>query len=442
MKEKYDYVLRNFQMFYQINDIKIGYGQNNDKVGVRITQNVDDSFFKKKKDLDLNGIVWKEWKGIKIPFCFANNDNKKIISQDKDEIVINYDIVASSFYFLSGWDEYVNSQKDEFGRVTYENSIIKKLNIISLPIVNYYFDILHHAISWGNGKLKKNLWDNHDFGVVLTHDIDTCTSAWIEGSFSELKKKRLFSIPKLILKRLFAKDDWFNFQKISEIEKQFGATSSFYFLAQKGKSGKWKNADYNVTSKDIQKEIFILNEQGHEVGIHGSFGTHKNVYKLRNDIDKINSNPIVGNRFHFLMFDPEKSVGVLEASKIKYDTSLGFAEHIGFRRGTCFPFYLFDFNKNQCSEVLELPLIVMDVSMRNTEYMGISQERALETIFELIDEIRKFNGIFTILWHNTYFSDYKYTGWKDIYIKVLKYCGNHNALITNGKKIYEKVTGQ
>jgi hypothetical protein len=435
--KQFDYFIKNFHYFYNIEGITIEYGvQNGAKIS--IVKNADNSFWNGKEDIIFDQIIWKEWKGRKIPFLFDKSDENEIITNVNGKVVIKYDIVASSFYFLSGWNEYVSKEKDEFGRIKYDNSIIKKLNIIETPVVNYYFDILNEAICQYTGCVKKTLWGNYDFGVALTHDIDTCNSAWLEGSFSELKKRHFLTIPKLIVKRFFDKDDWFNFDKITQIEMQYKATSSFYFLPQKGKTENWKNADYNIKSKSIQKAISFLKSGGNEIGVHGSFGTHANAKKLIKDIERVNSNPIFGNRFHFLMFNPEKTVSVLEECGVKYDTSLSFAEQIGFRRGTCFPFHLYNFEKNELSSIIEIPLIVMDATLQNKRYMGLSQEKSLNYVFELIKEVMKFQGVFTILWHNTLFSDYKYTGWKDVYIKILEFCKANNGFLTSGMEIYSK----
>lgn len=439
MNKQFDYFIKNIQLFYEIQDIAIDYGQKPD-VKISISENVESEFWNTNNDIHLNDIVWKEWKGKKIPFLFEKDSEKNIISYENGKATINYDIVASTFYFLSGWNEYVSSSKDEFGRIKYEDSIIKRLGIAVTPVVNYYFDILNEAIKKiYNKDIKKNLWKNNNFAVSLTHDIDTCKSCWLEGSFSELKKRRLLSVPKLILSRFLDTDDWFNFDKIVEIEKRYGAISSFYFLPQKGKVGNWKNADYNIKSKNIQKTITTLKNSGNEVGVHGSFGTHSDSNKFKTDINRVNSQPIIGNRFHFLMFDPKKTVSVLEECGIKYDTTLGFAEQIGFRRGTCYPFYLWNFENDEMSSVLEIPLIVMDGTLSNKKYMGISKEESLSKVSELIDEIKKFNGVFTLLWHNTYFSDYKYTGWRDVYIKILDYCKENKGFLTGGGEIYEKI---
>ena len=433
----FDYFLKNYRLYYQIGNIDINYGTNAE-AKILIAKSIEDSFWDKMQDIDIKDVVWKEWKGVKIPYCFDKENDKDILTIDNGSIIINYDIVASTFYFLSGWNEYVNSKKDEFGRVAYKNSIIAQLKIGSIPVVNYYFDILNDAISKIYGKREKALWDNRDFAVALTHDIDACKRAWLEGSYSELKKKHFLSIPKLIFKRFFLKDDWFNFKMISDLEKEFNATSSFYFLPRKGKINKWKNADYNIKDKDIRKAIKMLKDSGHEIGVHGSFGTHISAEELKTDIDRLNSN-VIGNRFHFLMFDLKKTVDVLEKCDIKYDTTLGFAEQVGFRRGTCYPFYLYDFLNGNCSDVLEIPLITMDASLQNAKYMGLTPEEAFAPVKQLIDEIIKFKGVFTILWHNTFFSAYKYTGWKDVYIEILEYCRKKNGLLTNGETIYNSI---
>ena len=438
MNKQFDYFLKNVQLFYEIKDLSIGYGNEDNKI--IISENAPSNFWNNKTDINNNEVVWKEWKGKQIPFLFEKYTDKEIISIIDSNIIINYDIVASAFYFLSGWNELVSSSKDEFGRVKFEDSIINSLNIIDIPVVNYYFDILNEAIKLTYNKdVKKNKWGDKDFAVTLTHDIDTCKSCWLEGSFSELKKMQPFSIPKILFNKIIGKDNWYNFDTILDIEKKYNAFSSFYFLPQQGKVGNWKNADYNISAKDIQQTILSLKENGCEVAVHGSFGTHDNSDNLKIDIERVGHKPIIGNRFRFLMYEPEKSVGVLEDCNIKYDTTIGFSEHIGFRRGICFPFYLWNFQKNEISSVIEFPLLVMDGSLANKKYMGISIDESLAKVSELIDEVRKFDGVFTVLWHNTYFSDYKYTGWRDVYDDILNYCNQKQGLISSTAKIYSKL---
>ncbi|MDR1156115.1 MAG: polysaccharide deacetylase family protein [Bacteroidales bacterium] len=437
----FSYFLRNYRLFHDIDHVSIGYG-NPDTSRIRIVKSAGNDFWNKKSDIDPQKPIWKKWKGVQIPFLFDQDDSREIISGGEGHVSVNYDIVASAFYFLSGWNEYVNSCNDLYGRTGYEQSMVKKLGVVRIPVVNYYFDILHDAVSQCGGKSFKRLWNDHAFAVALTHDIDNCMSAWLEGSFSELKKGRFLSIPGLVLKRFLSEDDWFNFELISSIEKQYEARSTFFFLPEKGKKGQWKNADYNIRSKKIRQVIRNLGDDGFETGVHGSFGTHADAQKLAKELAAIDTPSIIGNRFHFLMFDPGKTAGVLEKSGISYDASLGFAEHAGFRRGTCHPFYLYDFVRDQISAALEIPLIVMDTTLRSKNYMGLAPGTALDEISGLMDEVKKFSGVFTLLWHNTSFSEYKFAGWKRVYLDILEYCKNNGAWMTTGRNIYEKITGK
>lgn len=441
MRNQFEYFLKNFELFHNTNEAEIEYG-NIGSASVVIRKNCDDSFWLERKDINTDEVVWKEWKGVRIPFLFDRCDDIDIITEQDGKATINYDIVASAVYFLSGWNEYVNPTKDRFGRITFRDSIISRLEISAIPVVNYYFNILEEALFLVYGDTRrKDYWDDRNFAVLLTHDIDTCNSGWLEGSVSELKKRQFTSIPKLIFKRMFTGDDWFNFKVITEIEGKYNASSSFYFLPQKGKAGGLKNADYDIKSKSIQEAILFLRRHGKEIGVHGSFGSHINQQIFRNDISRLGSQPITGNRFHYLMFDPEKTVSVLEECDIKYDTSLGFAEQVGFRRATCFPFYLYNFEKNEVSPVIEIPLIMMDTTLASAKYMNINKEEALMRFQGLIDETERFRGVFTLLWHNTYFSDYKYSGWKEVYIEMLDYSHKRRGLLTDGKSIYERITG-
>jgi hypothetical protein len=435
------YVVDNFRLLYATGDMAIDYGPGGNAPLV-IRERVDEAFYADASDIDPRKVVWKKWREVSIPFLQADDAGGEIISVEEGRVVIHHDIIFAAFYFLSGWHERFHARRDALGRVTYEGSVIKRLGIIGLPVVNYYFDILAEALSRLGVPLRERPWGDHPFAMMLTHDVDTCRGAWLEGSYSELKKGRLLSIPRLCLKRLLGRDDWFNFETIMEIDERAGARSSFYFLPRRGKAGGLKNADYNMDDKCVRRAIAAIGQRGHEVGVHGSAGTHVDGEALGRDARAVHAGGVTGNRFHFLMFDPGETPGVLAANGICYDTTLGFAERAGFRRGCCTPFFLFDFNARAASPVLEIPLVVMDATLRGERYMHLNREEAFETIASLLEAVGKVNGLFTLLWHNTFFSDYKYTGWREVYTRVLERARENGALFINGQEVYERITGK
>jgi len=441
MTPKFYYFLENFRLFYHFDESASGYGEDNGrKIVIRKRRGLSD-FIDKNDPPPLN-VIWKDWNGTRLPFLFDEDDSKPLIENSETGIRINYDIVASACFFLSGMDEIKNNETLNNGRYPFPDSMIKKLGTAEIPVVNYYFDIFRSALSMAGECKRKDLWKGKAFAAAITHDIDNCSSAWTEGSLSELRKGRIFSIPGLLFRRITGRDAWFNLAEISQTDLKYADSSSFYFLPRKGKSGGVKNADYNIKSAKLQKTLSDLASAGHETGLHGSHGSHSDRSRLEEEISLVAGGDITGNRFHFLMFDQRITPAILQECGIKYDTTLGFSEMPGFRRGTCFPFLLYDYENDRVSDVLEIPLIVMDATLGFRKYLGLDPDEAFERISPLIDEIIKFNGVFTILWHNTFFSRYKYQGWKNVYIKILEYCRDKNGYLTSGKNIYERITGK
>jgi hypothetical protein len=428
------YVLDIFKSNYPDCDpYEIDYGlEKNARVCIK---NTSGNYFLERIKLDDTKIVWKDFYGQKIPFLFSGPVKEEIMTVTENKTVINFDIIASAFYFLSCWQEFTTDKKDLYGRYRYEDSLQKKLGITKIPVVNYYFEILKQAIeqSCHIKLIRKAYPGNAGFAVCLTHDIDSCNSGWKEDLYWALKKGELKSVFRIIRDKLSGMDSWFTFDTIIQAEKNVNATSSFYFLAKKGRCGNIPNSDYNLQSEKIQHVIKLVEQEGSEAAIHGSYRTHDDEESFHNEY-ALFKNKVLGNRFHYLEFDIEKSPEVLQKNGVKYDTTLGFAESIGFRNSYCHPYYLYDF-KNACrSEVMEIPLMIMDTTLR--KYCKIDQQELVNVLDPVISEVEKFNGVLTVLWHNTSFSDYKYRGWSKIYSDILSHLQTKNAWLTKASGIY------
>ena len=60
----------------------------------------------------------------------------------------------------------------------------------------------------------------------------------------------------------------------------------------------------------------------------------------------------------------------------------------------------------------------MDATFRN--YMSVPTEQTADTIIQFIENNRE-ACVLSILWHNTFFSDGKYEGYLNQYLKILAY---------------------
>jgi len=146
MQNKFQYIYSLFKKIYSVNNpsIEISYGLDNHS-RIQIRKGNTEIFEKKEALKDGSSIILITWKNTEIPFFF-DQSFPEIITREKNFFIINYDIIASSFLLLSGWNEYFSEKKDHYGRFPYSESIQAKLGITQKPVVNYYFDILKTVI--------------------------------------------------------------------------------------------------------------------------------------------------------------------------------------------------------------------------------------------------------------------------------------------------------
>jgi hypothetical protein len=430
--DKINYILDTFKSVYNIPnaDSLIHYLEEpQNKPGITILKSkLSEDFYNNHSPLNLEDIRTISWGGIQIPLLFSekHKSNFELYTISQNSVIINVDILAASFYLLSGWQEYYSDRLDPYGRFPYSESVQKTLKISRIPLVNYYFDILKIAIEkFLNKEIKYNDNSNGAFNTFLTHDIDILKTIWMEDAFSSLKKgsiyrlfKSLSTFFKPIIKSSYIKT-------IIDIEKSFKAKSTFFFLPVKGFANGIKCADYSINKNLRDKVILYLKQNGWGVSVHASPGSETDSIQLAKDITTLGTNPI-GNRSHFLLFNSTKTPLILSNSGLKYDSSLGFAEEIGFRNSFCHPFFIYDLENDKVTDILEVPLNVMDTTLQRKEYLGGSVNK-LELIKSIISEVQKFKGTFTLLWHNNYFSDIKHVGYRDLYISLLDYLSDNNT---------------
>ena len=166
--------------------------------------------------------------------------------------------------------------------------------------------------------------------------------------------------------------------------------------------------------------IRFLEEESCEIGLHGTIRSSTNQAALEKTLDNLQSvanHPIQGIRQHYLKCTVPGTMILHEKAGLKYDSSLGFAAHEGFRNSYCHPFKLFDFENNRTIDLWEIPLLVMDGTI--SFYRKLSFNEARYSIEDLLREVEKFNGIFSLLWHNSHFDEHEFPGITKFYEELL-----------------------
>lgn len=428
----FSYVWQHFVSVYPAaKELPVKYGGNS--TGLVSIENNGLAFLALNKPFPPS-LSWRVWEGKRLPFLFPPTEDQ-LLSEAHGQVHLHADVIAGAFYFLSGWQEYFSSSRDKFGRFPYRESLQYKHDFVTLPVVNYYFDMLRVALEKAYGlPLQHPVWGENAFLTFLSHDVDRLESAWKVAGVKALKKGNLADFFRLALSKLQGRDHWNNLENVMAAVRKFGAVSTFFWLPKQGKFKKHPNADYDITQPRYQQLITEINAAGFENGLHGSFGTATNPAQLETEQQRIPGG-VAGNRFHYLCFDPARTPGVLEASTLQYDASLGFAEHFGFRNGYCFPFRLFDFQELEPYRFLELPLHLMDATLWHPHYLQLQPETMVLALSPMLAEIKKFGGCFGLLWHNENFSELNKQNGLTAFNKIMQELNRLNAGYKTGAEL-------
>lgn len=397
------------------------------------------------KTFELDKVKWIN----NIPVLYPISEKNSFYSIEKNNLVFHHDILKSAFYLLSGYQELNPEYTDKFNRFPYDLSIQKKLGITKKPIVNYYFEIIKQGIK---EFCEINSIENHiiekepSFKFFLSHDIDVVDTYNINDLIYYLKvflgitksslsfKLRFKKLIEYLFNFLFTrKNPNWDFEFLRQIEKKYNIRSAFYFLPQ---GVKHQDAYYSFSESRLVNLFKKLKKDNCEVGIHGSIKSSTNFDVLESnisDLEKYSNQKIVGMRQHRLLYDMNITPKIHEKSNLLYDTTLGFAEHEGFRNSYCHPFKLYNFQEDRPYNTWEIPLNVMDATL--FKYRELNRNQAMDSVKEIIKEIKEFNGIFTLLWHNGNFNEVSNPGIKTFYIQLLEYIYKSNAISVLGNDI-------
>lgn len=406
------------------------------------------------KPLDLDKILWIN----EIPILYpVAEDRDQLYSMKGKHLIFHHDLFKSAFHLLSGYEEFRNGSSDEYGRFPYKESLPYKLGIVGKPVVNYYFEIILEAIE-AFASINKLPFKRKPAlqgpVLMLSHDIDrTLGYGFFETGF---RFKQLLGLAERTLSRketlkdalisLFhflnpfsTKDPYWTFNTLMKWEEDRKFRGTYYFLEKEG--GRNENSRYRFSEKRFKKLFAELSDREHEVGLHGTLQSALSqdaMNRTFGNLQESSPEPVVGIRQHYLKFKPGTTGQIQEKAGLKYDASLGFAEHDGFRHSYCWPFRLYDFKEDRSLDLWEIPLTVMEGT--HFYYRKLDLKSSMASVESLVEEVLRFNGVFSLLWHNHFFDEREIPGIVKHYTGILDLCKKKGLSGLTGRAIYERMS--
>jgi hypothetical protein len=89
------------------------------------------------------------------------------------------------------------------------------------------------------------------------------------------------------------------------------------------------------------------------------------------------------------------------------------------RAGLSFPYRPYDVAADRPLDMLELPLVVMDATLAEDRYLGLSADDGLERAAATLERAARAGGTVSVLWHNDRFEPAYARGWDRAYDRLL-----------------------
>jgi hypothetical protein len=201
-------------------------------------------------------------------------------------------------------------------------------------------------------------------------------------------------------------DPYYTFSRLFEEDRRLtekGIARSIFFFKAGGCMPEDKPR-YNLKSKDMQRLICRIREQGSGIGLHASYeaGIRPSlIAKEKTCLEKSAGLKLAFNRHHFLASREPEDMDCLETVGLTDDFTLGYADVAGFRLATTWPVRWINPLSRRLTALCLHPLTVMDCTLEEKKYMGLSCEEASALCLRLMKEVERMGGELSLLWHNT-----------------------------------------
>ncbi|EYB68146.1 hypothetical protein DEIPH_ctg026orf0050 [Deinococcus phoenicis] len=339
----------------------------------------------------------------------------------EDQVDLGLDVFGSSLFLLTRYEEVVRGERDAHGRFAHAGSLAAAEGLALRPLVNEYLDLL-----WG---CLRHLWPGlrrrpRTRRLLLSHDVDH--HLWnrdrhprraLSALKADLRNWRTGPRPFGTLASVarawrgdYAADPYNTFVWLMEQSERLGVRSAFYFITDRRHEG--VNGSYALDDPWIRRLMADIAGRGHELGLHPSYHTVRDPAQIRHEFGRLRetagtlgiTQATWGGRQHYLRWEAPTTWQAWADAGLNYDSSVGFADHVGFRAGVCYEYRTFNLLTGQPLALTERPLLVMEGSLLDPKYMHLSYPEAGRTAQALMRTCAHFDGDFTLLWHNSHFT--------------------------------------
>ncbi len=384
--------------------------------GPKITytkQPLQNEFFVRSNDLlfeqginDLK-INVGDWEGV--PCFFVAGERS----------TIPFDIFSASFYLLSRYEEYLPHVKDVHGRFPPKESIAYQNGFLQQPVVDLWaFKLLE--------KLKERFpeFEYKQRSYNYTSVVDVTTShGFAHRGFVRSLSGMVLDLASFKLRRVgkrigvwfnTSKDPFDNYEYLINLHKKLKVKSMFFF-----QFASYSTYDKNVSPNNNKFKFLIKSIADYSqvalAASYSSFGDDSLLKIEKKRLSDVINREVNSSRMRYNRVDIPNTYRNLVAAEFTDDYTMGYTHEIGFRAGTCVPFYFYDINIE-----LQQPIRVHPFSFHDYALVSMaSKEEIASKISMLYQRVKSVNGDFVTIFSIELLGGDKTEEWKKLYESVL-----------------------
>lgn len=348
-------------------------------------------------------------------------DNTKGFFSTSEKSSLPYDIFAATFYLLSRYEEYLPHVKDEYGRFTATESIAFKNGFLQQPVVDIWAYKLKAVLQ---EQFPDFEFPKRQYSIKPVIDVPSAYHYRLKGIMRTLGGT-LKDLVGFKLKSLYFRyavllglkhDPYDTFKYVVNRQKQSPYKFLFFFLI----------GDYSTYDKgiNIQKKKFVTLikhiSDYCKVGLKVSYFALEDAAILKKEKQRMESvinTTLTASRNSFSKLNLPESYRNLVQLEVQEDYSMGYVNQLGFRAGTCTPFFFYDLDYE-----IQTPLKICSYHL--LDYALLKHQSLLDkkkVLKELITEVKQVNGELVTIFHNyTFSASERWKGYKELFNMILE----------------------
>lgn len=337
---------------------------------------------------------------------------------------LSFDPFSAAFFLLSRMEEYGFAARDGHGRPLARELHGARHGYLERPVVDEW--LLHLAAAWRRADPRVPAL-RRKYMQTATLDVDNGAMylgrEWWRSAGAAVRDL-LHGRPGSVRDRLAVlagakADPYAVHAAFLDVAERTGARAIVNFLV--ADRGRYDHA-ISLRSPFLQDVLRQVVRRA-SVGLHPGYGSSDAPARMAVEKQRLEEHAgvaVTQSRQHYLRMKLPGTYRALEQVGIREEHSMGMADAVGFRAGTCTPYPFYDLEAEASTALTIHPFAVMDSVPAYK--LRLTPQEAVIRAKQLVDAVRAVQGTFISVWHERFLSGYgDEAGWQGVAPEVLEY---------------------